>query len=116
MREIVSILMQAVDGVVLTFYCFVSMLYQPIVSWILFPAILGGSFVLISTFSRRRPRPRYLPALIFAGPAIIAVAMTIRLGGAIAVPAGFALVGVLALATAYLGAMLGAKSLSSTKS
>lgn len=112
MREMISLLLQAVSGVVLVIYCFVALLYQPLVSWIIFPLALGGSMILISKYASRVTRPRYTFVLIILAPLVIGVAMVIRLGGNVYLPAAFAIVGIFMLSVYYLGAVLGAKPVS----
>lgn len=113
MREMVALLLQTVSSVVLVVYCFVALLYQPLVSWILFPLMLVGSMVMISRFAGRASRPRYTPVWIVLAPLVIAIAMVIRLGGDVYVPAAFAIAGILLMAMYFLGVVLGAAPLRS---
>lgn len=110
MREMTSLLLQAMSGVALVFYCFVALLYQPLVSWILFPLALGGTMIMISKYADRAFGPRYAPILIVPAPLLIAIAMMIRLGGNFCLPAAFAIVGVILLSIYFLGVVLGAET------
>jgi len=115
MQEMISLLLQAISGVGLVVYCVVALLYQPLVSWILFPLALGGSMILISRYASRDTRSRYTPVLIMLAPLVFAIAMVIRLGGHVYLPAAFAFVGMLLLSMYYLGVVLGAEPASTPK-
>ena len=106
MRKMISLSLQAVSGVMLLFYCFVTLFYQPILSWGLFPLLLGGTLFLISKFAGRSPRPRYAPVLVIFAPMVIGAATAIRSGGALQLSAAYAIVGVLLLSLFYIGAVV----------